>query len=220
MMMATVATNVKVAHVTDQAPLTFKYLTVQSRRYLKRLDWNQCFIDVYCFDFEGLFVTKKPQEILSHPSHLTWLLSPHNHLYFSFAKIIRHLLFESFSGVGDCSFSALGLSQISKTMTTIIEKKFIKDEKMTLRGCPLIINTSTLIIILLNYWGGRTYTNGNFFKLTLQSALFNFQSFLTLVVLFICTCTYIRQQFPHYINQWYKEGFKGVVRRSAVIGNI
>eukprot|EP00347_Sterkiella_histriomuscorum_P010252 403377007 len=52
-----------------------------------------------------------------------------------------------------------------------------------------------------------------------MSALFNFQSFLTLVLLFICTCAYIRQIFPHYINKWYHDGFKGIIRRSAVIGD-
>ena len=40
-----------------------------------------------------------------------------------------------------------------------------------------------------------------------------------MLVLFICMCTYLGHMFPHYINQWYKEGFKGVVRRSAVIGD-
>lgn len=32
--------------------------------------------------------------------------------------------------------------------------------------------------------------------LILQSALFNFHSFLTVVLLGICTCTYIKMQFP------------------------
>jgi hypothetical protein len=68
MVMVTVVTNDTVVHVTDQVQLALKCLTLQSRRYLRRLDWQQDFIDVY---FEGPFATKKPQEILSHKLHLT-----------------------------------------------------------------------------------------------------------------------------------------------------
>uniref|UniRef100_A0A0D3G544 Protein kish n=1 Tax=Oryza barthii TaxID=65489 RepID=A0A0D3G544_9ORYZ len=33
-----------------------------------------------------------------------------------------------------------------------------------------------------------------------MSALFNFNSFLTVVLLVICTCTYIKIQFPAILN--------------------
>ncbi|KAF8666962.1 hypothetical protein HU200_053129 [Digitaria exilis] len=33
-----------------------------------------------------------------------------------------------------------------------------------------------------------------------MSALFNFNSFLTVVLLVICTCTYIKMQFPAILN--------------------
>lgn len=35
----------------------------------------------------------------------------------------------------------------------------------------------------------------------LQSALFNFHSFLTVVLLVICTCTYIKMHFPAILEQ-------------------
>ncbi|CAN6975421.1 unnamed protein product, partial [Brassica oleracea var. botrytis] len=38
-----------------------------------------------------------------------------------------------------------------------------------------------------------------------QSALFNFHSFLTVVLLVICTCTYLKMQFPAILEQ--KTGF-------------
>jgi hypothetical protein len=33
-----------------------------------------------------------------------------------------------------------------------------------------------------------------------QSALFNFNSFLIVVLLVICTCTYVKMQFPAILN--------------------
>jgi hypothetical protein len=61
-----------------------------------------------------------------------------------------HPRFKSFLGVVGWSSSVLGLSQ-RLMIVTIIEWTIIKDEKMILGGCLLIINTSTLIIILLIY---------------------------------------------------------------------
>lgn len=34
-----------------------------------------------------------------------------------------------------------------------------------------------------------------------QSALFNFHSFLTVVLLLICTCTFLKMQFPTFLEQ-------------------
>ncbi|KAK8369316.1 hypothetical protein V6Z11_A01G103900 [Gossypium hirsutum] len=34
-----------------------------------------------------------------------------------------------------------------------------------------------------------------------MSALFNFHSFLTVVLLGICTCTYLKMQFPAILEQ-------------------
>jgi len=41
---------------------------------------------------------------------------------------------------------------------------------------------------------------------------------MTMILLFICTCAYVREIFPYYINKVYHDGFKGVVRRAAVVG--
>lgn len=34
-----------------------------------------------------------------------------------------------------------------------------------------------------------------------QSALFNFQSLLVLMLLLICTCTYVKRHFPSWLNR-------------------
>ncbi|CAN7140635.1 unnamed protein product, partial [Brassica rapa subsp. narinosa] len=49
-----------------------------------------------------------------------------------------------------------------------------------------------------------------------QSALFNFHSFLTVVLLVICTCTYLKMQFPAILEQ--KTGFRGFFWKAARIG--
>ena len=51
-----------------------------------------------------------------------------------------------------------------------------------------------------------------------MSALFNFQSLLIVVMLVICTCSYVRAYRPSWLDS-YKEGFMGVFRRCAVIGD-
>ncbi|CAN8244174.1 unnamed protein product [Cochlearia groenlandica] len=48
------------------------------------------------------------------------------------------------------------------------------------------------------------------------SALFNFHSFLTVVLLVICTCTYLKMQFPAILEQ--KTGFRGFFWKAARIG--
>ncbi|KAH7673802.1 Protein kish protein [Dioscorea alata] len=40
-----------------------------------------------------------------------------------------------------------------------------------------------------------------------MSALFNFHSFLTVVLLVICTCSYIKMQFPAILE--HRTGFRG-----------
>ena len=40
-----------------------------------------------------------------------------------------------------------------------------------------------------------------------------------MVVLFICTCSYVRAWQPNMINTEYRQGFKGLVRNAAVIGD-
>lgn len=52
----------------------------------------------------------------------------------------------------------------------------------------------------------------------MQSALFNFQSLLIVVLLFICTCAFVRQLRPSLIDPK-AEGFAGIFRRAAVIGD-
>jgi hypothetical protein len=49
-----------------------------------------------------------------------------------------------------------------------------------------------------------------------MSALFDFQSFLTVVLLFICTCTYLKISFPQLLAE--KTGFRGFFWKAARIG--
>ncbi|EPS97905.1 hypothetical protein FOMPIDRAFT_1031748 [Fomitopsis schrenkii] len=51
----------------------------------------------------------------------------------------------------------------------------------------------------------------------LPSALFNFQSLLLVILLMICTCTYVRAVAPRIIDR-NKEGFLGLFWMSARIG--
>ncbi|XP_024986684.1 protein kish-like [Cynara cardunculus var. scolymus] len=51
---------------------------------------------------------------------------------------------------------------------------------------------------------------------TNMSALFNFHSFLTVVLLVICTCTFLKMQFPAILEQ--KTGFRGFFWKAARIG--
>ena len=50
-----------------------------------------------------------------------------------------------------------------------------------------------------------------------QSALFNFQSLLTVLLLFICTCTYAHAYAPSWLNA-HKKGFRGLFWKSARVG--
>ncbi|KAG6757250.1 hypothetical protein POTOM_037557 [Populus tomentosa] len=48
-----------------------------------------------------------------------------------------------------------------------------------------------------------------------MSALFNFHSFLTVVLLGICTCTFVKMQFPAILEQ--RNGFRGFFWKAARI---
>ncbi|XP_074660627.1 protein kish-A [Tubulanus polymorphus] len=50
-----------------------------------------------------------------------------------------------------------------------------------------------------------------------MSALFNFQSLLTVVLLLICTCAYLRSIAPSILDK-NKEGLLGIFWKSARIG--
>ncbi|KAJ1984428.1 hypothetical protein H4R33_004389 [Dimargaris cristalligena] len=50
-----------------------------------------------------------------------------------------------------------------------------------------------------------------------MSALFNFQSLLLVILLVICTCAYIRAQFPYLLDR-NKQGFLGLFWKAARIG--
>ncbi|XP_014294603.1 protein kish-A isoform X2 [Halyomorpha halys] len=50
-----------------------------------------------------------------------------------------------------------------------------------------------------------------------MSALFNFNSLLTVVLLLICTCAYLRSLFPSLLDK-YKTGFLGIFWKCARIG--
>ncbi|EEA05232.1 uncharacterized protein CMU_043060 [Cryptosporidium muris RN66] len=51
-----------------------------------------------------------------------------------------------------------------------------------------------------------------------MSALFNFQSMLVVVLLCICTCSYLRPKIPSLIDNK-KAGFLGILGKMAVIGD-
>ncbi|PNF15865.1 Protein kish-A, partial [Cryptotermes secundus] len=50
-----------------------------------------------------------------------------------------------------------------------------------------------------------------------QSALFNLQSLLTVVLLLICTCAYVRSLFPSLVDR-NKVGLLGIFWKCARIG--
>merc|ERR1712135_93273 len=54
-------------------------------------------------------------------------------------------------------------------------------------------------------------------RLTQMSALFNFQSLLTITLLLICACAYIRSLFPSLLDR-NKTGFLGMFWKCARIG--
>ncbi|KXS19574.1 DUF1242-domain-containing protein [Gonapodya prolifera JEL478] len=49
-----------------------------------------------------------------------------------------------------------------------------------------------------------------------MSALFNFQSLLLVILLLICTCTYVRAQFPRLIEN--RGGVSGLLWKFSRIG--
>lgn len=55
-------------------------------------------------------------------------------------------------------------------------------------------------------------------KLENMTALLNFQSMLVVVLLSICTCSYLRPSFPALIDKK-AHGFRGVAGKLAVIGD-
>ncbi|CAH0389022.1 unnamed protein product [Bemisia tabaci] len=50
-----------------------------------------------------------------------------------------------------------------------------------------------------------------------MSALFNFQSLLTVILLFICTCAYLRSLFPSILDR-HKVGVSGIFWKAARVG--
>lgn len=65
------------------------------------------------------------------------------------------------------------------------------------------------------------FENGIFIKclfcFMLQSAIFNFQSLLTVILLLICTCAYIRAMAPSLLDR-NKTGVLGIFWKCARIG--
>ncbi|KAF3012038.1 hypothetical protein E8E14_008452 [Neopestalotiopsis sp. 37M] len=51
-----------------------------------------------------------------------------------------------------------------------------------------------------------------------MTALFHFQSLLLVILLSICTSTYLHGMFPTFINN-HKQGFMGMVWKAARIGD-
>eukprot|EP00842_Homolaphlyctis_polyrhiza_P001579 jgi/Hompol1/2421/HPOL_005941-RA len=50
-----------------------------------------------------------------------------------------------------------------------------------------------------------------------QTAIFNFQSILQIVLLVICSCTYVHSQFPSLLDK-NRSGFLGLLWKAARIG--
>ncbi|XP_009639415.1 protein kish-A [Egretta garzetta] len=59
--------------------------------------------------------------------------------------------------------------------------------------------------------------NAYFWKRVLHSAIFNFQSLLTVILLLICTCAYIRSLAPSLLDK-NKTGLLGIFWKCARIG--
>lgn len=53
--------------------------------------------------------------------------------------------------------------------------------------------------------------------LALQSALFDFSSFVTVVLLFICACAFLHGKAPRLLDN-HKKGFTGIFWKAARIG--
>ncbi|EGG25198.1 TMEM167 family protein [Cavenderia fasciculata] len=51
-----------------------------------------------------------------------------------------------------------------------------------------------------------------------MSAIFNFQSLLVVILLFICTCTYIRASYPKLLEVRNKHSISGLPWKAARIG--
>ncbi|KYQ88270.1 hypothetical protein DLAC_11837 [Tieghemostelium lacteum] len=51
-----------------------------------------------------------------------------------------------------------------------------------------------------------------------MSAIFNFQSLLVVILLFICTCSYIRALYPRILEVKEKHSFAGLPRKAAIVG--
>ena len=51
-----------------------------------------------------------------------------------------------------------------------------------------------------------------------QSAFFNFDSMIIVVLFIICTASYVRAIWPSFVES-HKQGFRGILRSAAVIGD-
>jgi hypothetical protein len=50
-----------------------------------------------------------------------------------------------------------------------------------------------------------------------MSALFDFKSFVTTLLLFVCTCTYVKLRAPGLLDA-HRTGFRGVFWKAARVG--
>ena len=50
-----------------------------------------------------------------------------------------------------------------------------------------------------------------------MSALFNIESMITLIFLFICMSTYLKRIWPNKIMS-FREGFSGLLRNASIVG--
>ncbi|KAG2235934.1 hypothetical protein INT48_004264, partial [Thamnidium elegans] len=57
----------------------------------------------------------------------------------------------------------------------------------------------------------------SYYKFNIMSAIFNFQSLLLVILLLICTCTYVRAQAPSLVDR-NKTGVFGLIWKAARIG--
>ncbi|KAL2712219.1 protein kish-A, partial [Vespula squamosa] len=101
-----------------------------------------------------------------------------------------------------------------------------KPAKLTQYFAFELENVTPFAIFNIRMIVSRLFFHHNVYKKTFinfchiwQSAIFNFQSLVCVILLLICTCTYIRSIAPSFLdNRLGKVGFLGLFWKSARIG--
>ncbi|KAJ2147655.1 hypothetical protein IW142_001533 [Coemansia sp. RSA 564] len=83
---------------------------------------------------------------------------------------------------------------------------------------PQKIGSNVGVLYGVGVFAGVVFFLENYGELLVQmTALFNFQSLMLVVLLTICTCTYLRAQAPSLVDR-NKTGFVGLFWKAARIG--